>query len=251
MESGLHPKHLPRTLKRLATVAFSFHDSLEGGLNLRLPGSSSSAQKKLSTADPHNKKEYEDQSEYAVDPADFFSKIHLSQVRTQSSTQRLTTIYFQINSVQVSSLPTSRGTVIAYHNTKSRRRFYHPRSQTSMTPYRSTRKSPTRYAICEPPSLLLPPIPPRPPSPQFDAVSNILARINRDLRRGRELPGVERDRHDDRLRLSAAECQAVLADAGGRAAAALRGFRDAVLRTQTWIEGFKDELDRCARARRT
>ena len=67
---------------------------------------------------------------------------------------------------------------------------------------------------------------------QLDAISNILLGLARELRKGRELPGVRRDAHDDRLRAAAVECHAVLAEVAGRAEAALHGFRFALLRTQ-------------------
>ena len=91
-------------LKKLANVAFSFHDSMEGGLNIRIPYRISEDQRIDNEIS---------ESACGSNPDDeqdaFFRKFHLSQIRSRSSTQRLTNIYFQIANVQVSdSLGKSR-----------------------------------------------------------------------------------------------------------------------------------------------
>jgi short-subunit dehydrogenase len=76
---------------------------------------------------------------------------------------------------------------------------------------------------------------------KFEAASNILLNLGRDLKRGKELNSVKRDLHDEKLRTAAAESIFIISEASKVATQMLYNFSAVKLGAQAWIESLKDE----------
>jgi hypothetical protein len=83
-------------------------------------------------------------------------------------------------------------------------------------------------------------------SQKLNVVSEIIYTLGRELRKGKNLPLVLRDQHDESLRMASVECLCIVKESGIEAHNILSQSRDSYLEIQKRLNEMEDEVNRIA-----